>query len=152
MIYGNVKLAENEEEADFTAFVIDEDWKYKIKNLQDGKAYTGDLIFRGISYPYSSHSRFREKLIKLIGRDDLLDNKKEIKWNELTPEIPFYDLIDFADNEGCLDWEISAKIYSDFEKFNDKAKSEMNVYDYSEYETWLETFKAAKNYGVVVFC
>ena len=144
-------LAENEEEADFTAFVIDEDWKYKIKNLQDGKAYTGDLIFRGISYPYSSHSRFREKLIKLIGRDDLLDNKKEIKWNELTPEIPFYDLIDFADNEGCLDWEISAKIYSDFEKFNDKAKSEMNVYDYSEYETWLETFKSAKNYGVVVF-
>jgi len=42
--YGNIKLAENEEEADFTAYVIDEDWKHKIKNLQDGKAYTGDVV------------------------------------------------------------------------------------------------------------
>ena len=42
--YGNIKLAENEEDADFTAFVIDEDWKHKIKNLQDGKAYNGDVV------------------------------------------------------------------------------------------------------------
>ena len=35
--YGNIKLAENEEEADFTAYVIDEDWKHKIKNLQEMK-------------------------------------------------------------------------------------------------------------------
>ena len=64
--YVNIKLAENEDESDFTAYVIDEDWKYKIKNLQDGKAYTGDFVFRGVSYSYSAHNRFREKLIKLI--------------------------------------------------------------------------------------
>ncbi|MCB0541703.1 MAG: hypothetical protein KDE33_29630, partial [Bacteroidetes bacterium] len=77
--YGNIKLAENEEEADFTAYVIDEGWKHKIKNLQDGKAYTGDVVFRGVSYPYSAHNRFREKLVKLVGREDLLDNEGRIK-------------------------------------------------------------------------
>lgn len=149
--YGNIKLAENEEDADFTAFVIDEDWKHKIKNLQDGKAYNGDVIFRGVSYPYSAHNIFREKLVKLVGREELLDSKGKIKWNELPADIPFYDLIYFADNEGCLDWEVSNTIYSDFEKFNEKAKLEMNEDDYSKYETWLETFKSAKNDGVVVF-
>jgi hypothetical protein len=149
--YGNIKLAENEEDADFTAFVIDEDWKHKIKNLQDGKAYNGDVVFTGVSYPYLAHNRFREKLVKLVGREDLLDNEGKIKWDELPTEIPFYDLINFADNEGCLDWEVSATIYSDFEKYNFKAKLEMNEYDYSKYETWLETFKSAKNDGVVVF-
>lgn len=43
--YGNVKITENQEDADFTAFVIDEDWKYKIKNLQYGKAYIGDFKY-----------------------------------------------------------------------------------------------------------
>lgn len=149
--YGNIKLAENEEDADFTAFVINEDWKHKIKNLQDGKAYSGDVVFRGVSYTYSAHNRFREKLVKLVGCEDLLDNKGKIKWSELPFEIPFYDLINFADNEGCLDWEVSNIIYSDFEKYNEKAKSEMNEYDYSKYETWMKTFKSAKNDGVVVF-
>ena len=149
--YGNIKLAENEEDADFTAFVIDEDWKHKIKNLQDGKAYNGDVVFRGVSYPYLAHNRFREKLVKLVGREDLLDNEGKIKWNELPIEMPFYDLINFADNEGYLDWEVSNTIYSDFEKYNEKAKLVMSEYDYSKYETWLKTFKSAKNDGVVVF-
>ena len=149
--YGNIKLAENEEDADFTAYVIYEDWKHKIKNLQDGKAYNGDVVFRGASYPYSAHNRFRENLVKLVGREDLLDSGGKIKWDELPSEIPFYDLIDFADNEGCLDWEVSNTIYSDFVKYNEKAKLEMNEYDYSKYKTWLETFKFAKNNGVVVF-
>ena len=38
--YGNIKLAENEDDYAFTAFVIDDSWKHKIKNLKDGKCYT----------------------------------------------------------------------------------------------------------------
>lgn len=86
-----------------------------------------------------------------VTRIYLLTLNRKIKWNELPTDIPFYELINFANNEGCLDWEVSAIIYSDFEKFNEKAKSEMNDFDYSKYETWLETFKSAKNSGVVVF-
>ena len=57
----------------------------------------------------------------------------------------------WSEVQNSLDWEISNTIYSDFEKYNEKAKLEMNEYDYSKYETWLETFKSAKNDGVVVF-
>lgn len=150
-VFGNIKLAENENDADFTASVAHEEWKHKIKNLQYRKEYSGDVVFTGVSYSYSAHNRFRELLIRLIDRDDLLDNKGEIRWRELTSEIPFYDFIDFADNEGCLDWEISSIIYNDFEKFKDKAKLIMNEYEFSRYQTWLETFKFAKNNGVVQF-
>lgn len=150
-VYKNVKITDNEEYHDFFACVIDDKWKHKIKNLQENKRYTGNRAFVGISYNYSYHSRFREVLIRLIERADLLDAQGKIDWNNLDSKIPFYDFIDFADNEGCLDWEISAIIFSDFEKYNEKAKQELNEYDYSNYEKWLETFKIAKDNGVVVF-
>lgn len=66
-------------------------------------------------------------------------------------DVRIYGNIKLAENEGCLDWEVSNTIYLDFKKYNEKAKLEMNEYDYSKYETWLETFKLAKNDGVVVF-
>ena len=150
-VYKDIKLTENREEADFVAYVIDSSWRHKIKNLQENKSYVGRLAHRGISYPYSAHSRFRESLVKLVDRMDLLDSRGQIRWDKLTPEVPFYDLINFADNEGCLDWEISASIYRDFEKFNEKAKSEMDELDYKRYKIWLETFKESKDNGVVVF-
>lgn len=149
--YGNIKLSENDEDADFIAYVIDDNWKHKIKNLQERKGYTGDEVYRGVSYAYSTHNRFREKLIKLIDRTDLLDAEGKIKWSDLPKDIPFNNFIDFADNEGCLDWETSEIIYSDFEKYNEKAKVEMNEFDYSRYEEWLQTFYYGKDRGVVVF-
>jgi hypothetical protein len=150
-VYKNVKITDNDEDYNFFARVIDEKWKYKIKNLEENKHYVGNRVFVGISYNYSYHSRFREVLIRLIERDDLLNTQGKIDWSNLELDIPFYDFIDFADNEGCLDWDISAVIFSDFEKYNNKAKQELNEYDYSNYEKWLETFKIAKDNGVVVF-
>lgn len=150
-VFNNISIS-NESEGDFKAYVIDNSWEYKIKNLEKDKYYIGDFLFRGVSYPYSEHNRFREKLIKLIKRVDLLDSDGRIKWGELPKNIPFYDFIDFADNEGCLDWEISTVIYNDFNKFKDVAKLEMCNIDYAYYNTWLDTFKKASiNKGVVVF-
>lgn len=149
-VYSNLKR-EKENNSDFKAYVLEKDWEYKIKNLEKNKYYSGDVVFRGISYSYSSHNRFREKLVNLINRTDLLNSEGKIIWDNMPNNIPFYDLINFADNEGCLDWEVSETIYSDFKKFNRKAKKEMNEYDYSSYQEWLETFKISKNKGVVVF-
>lgn len=133
-VYKNIKLIDSyEEDYDFKAYVIDQSWEYKIKNLVKNGNYKGDLAYYEISYPYSSHNRFRESLITLIGRSDLLDSNGAIKWELLSPDIPFYDFINFADNEGCLDWEISAKIFDDFFKFKDKVQQDIkyNSYTYS---------------------
>lgn len=151
-VYGNIKLSKNEDEAVFTAYVIDKKWDYKIKNLINEGEYVADKIYSGVSYPYFTHNRFREKLIGIIGRDDLLDSQGKVKWSELTDDLPFYDFIDFADNEGCLDWEISEKIYGDFSKYHNVAKNTLNFIDIEHYEIWLETFKfATENKGVVEF-
>lgn len=156
-VYKNIELVENideeNEDWDFTAFVIDDSWLYKIKNLINRGQYKGKTSYRGVSYPYSSHSRFRESLIKLIGRTDLLDDEGKIIWGDIVvnTDIPFFDFIDFADNEGVLDWEVSSKIYDDFVKYNDLASNSMDKYTYSKYVTWLETFQDAKDNGVVVF-
>lgn len=150
-VYGNVRITENEDERDFLAYVIDDSWKHKIKNLKENASYIGDLLFRGVSYGYGTHNRFRESLIILIERTDLLGLDGTILWSILPSDIPFNAFIDFADNEGCLDWEISEKIFFDFDKFKEKAKFIFSEYEYSIYETWLNTFEKAKNNGVVVF-
>lgn len=151
-VYTNIRIAKDEENYDFQAYVIDKEWRHKIKNLEYDAYYNGDATFRGVSYAYSSHSRFREALIKLISRNDLLDSDGEIKWDILPNDVPFYDFINFADNEGCLDWEVSGKIYLDFEKYKDKANATMTEPQYEIYHLWLSTFKhASENSGVVEF-
>jgi len=71
---------------------------------------------------------------------------------ELIPKnIPFYDFIDFADNEGVLDWEISNKIYNNFKKFKGKANDFYSGFSLTRYLEWLNVFELAKDNGVVVF-
>jgi len=150
-VYNNIKVTNDGDNNSFTAFVISEDWKHKIKNLQENCHYIGDCADNSISYPYGAHGRFMAQLIRLIGRDDLLKQNGEIDWEKLPLDIPFIDLIDFADNEGCLDWEISEKIYNDFVEYNDLASTKLDSRTYSRYIDWLNVFQKAKNFGVVVF-
>jgi len=150
-VYKNIKQTNNEEEYDFEAFVIDDNWKYKIKNLEEGKLYEGDCVDRTISYPYSAHNRFRETLLKLIGRDDLLTSEGKVDWANLPSDIPFYELIDFADNEGCLDWEVSEKLYKDFKDWETKADEFYSDFQIDKYKEWLNVFELGKDRGVVVF-
>ncbi|MGL4908967.1 MAG: hypothetical protein ACRC3G_06505 [Bacteroidales bacterium] len=150
--YGKITLAKNEKCAKFMAIVIDNNWAHKIKNLEVNKNYYGECIFKGVTYPYGSHYRFKANLLTLVKRADLVSSDGGIKWSAIDSTIPFYHLIDFADNEGCLDWEISEVIYLDFERYHDQAKRELNAQDYLIYETWMKTFEASKNNrGVVVF-
>ena len=67
-------------------------------------------------------------------------------------KTPFYEFIDFADNEGCIDWETSERIYNSFKEYEGKAKEfYTNEYDLSNYMKWLDIFENAKDNGVVVF-
>lgn len=153
-VYKNIKRTDIEDDVDFTAFVIDESWKYKIKNLEDGKDYEGEPCNCGVRYAYSTHNRFRETLLKIIGRDDLLLEDGKIDWVrvESETEMPFYELIWFADNEGCLDWEISEKLYQNFLEWKDEAVKYLadNEYTKNNYLHWLNVFENGKEANSVV--
>ena len=150
-VFKNITKSNDEDACGFVAFVVSERWNHKIRNLDLNARYTGDVADESISCAYGYHSRFRESLIKLIGRDDLLKEDGTINWAILPCGIPFYDFIDFADNEGCLDWETSKHIYNDFKNFESKAKDFYNDFQFDFYQKWLNIFKTAQNKGVVVF-
>lgn len=151
-VYKDVRRTDVEDDIDFYAYVISESWRYKVKNLEYDKGYKGSDYFSFVSYPYSTHSRFREFLLKVISREDLLSDGRII-WDKLVLEkdLPFYDFINFADNEGCLDWEINGKIFKDFIRFKGNMLIiEADIYFKNMYENWLETFKHGKEKGSVV--
>ena len=150
-VYNNLKIADKNQDNSFEIYVIDESWKNKVKNFEYGKSYTGDLINDSLSYPYYSHNRFREALIRLIQREDLLDAEGRIKWNELPSDLPFIDLIDFADNEGCLDYEVAKNLFEDFEQWKLDAEKYLSEYELEIYKKWKQICKDASNNGVIVF-
>lgn len=157
-IYKNVKVVEGDRqdddfEWDFIAYVIDDRWKFKIKNLEEDKSYVGDRLDElSFGYSYGTHSWFRNHLCSLV-----LDKPLGKFYDEMNEDMDFIELIDFADNEGCLDWEVSEKLYNDFVKWDEKAKEYLKGEEearhfYRIYTNWLEAFKAAKDKGVIEFC
>jgi hypothetical protein len=150
-VYQNIKEASDKEDYCFDAYVISEEWNYKIKNLKNRGLYDGDCVFKGISYPCTSHNRFREQLVKLIDRMDLIKPDGTIDWDNLKPDMPFYDFIDFADNEGCLDFEVSEKIYQSFKEWEVKAQFLLTGWVLDKYNEWLQAFDLSRQNGVMVF-
>lgn len=160
-VYQNYKVLDiNEDDEDydydFQAFSIEEGWENRIKHLEKGKFYEGDQVAHLISYGYSTHNRFREQLLRLIGRDDLLKPEDgKIDWEKLFPEnkLPFYELVYFSDCEGVLDWETSEKLYKDFKDYESLANKvfKEDEYNLRRYNDWMETFELGKDKGVVVF-
>jgi len=110
-VYQKIKKASEkkikEDAYDFEAFVISDCWKDRVKNLEYGQFYVGKSV-GSHSTGYGSHRFFRDNLCDVVGIPKT--------WTEIDGDKtkPFYELINFADNEGCLDWEVSENLYNDF--------------------------------------
>lgn len=150
-VYKNLKLVALKDEyegeyddIDICVFVLDPDWEDRIKNFKQG-FYEAEFIHQGPTTAYSRHGVFRRQLcaVSNVQIEDVWEGKHN--------DIPFYEIIDFADNEGALDYEVAEKLYNDFinnrEKFSELEDGFMNKYD-----EWTETCKvAADNKGVIIF-
>jgi hypothetical protein len=66
---------------------------------------------------------------------------------------PFVELIDFADNEGCLGPVVCAKLNTDFETHRNEFINGAGVddYDVELYDKWAEAFAATAEGGIVGF-
>lgn len=125
----------------FQAFVIDPLFEKNISKLNKNSWYVSEKRTHFFGYSYSTHANFRSFLCELIG-------KEFNYWRDFHNELdPFHELLYFADNEGCIDWETSNKLYNDFLAYEKEvAKSPFKEIYYD----WLRLFEVAKKEGNVI--
>lgn len=150
-VYTNVKKADIND-FNFRAFVIRDDWSHKIKNLEKDAFYKGDRVSGLVSYPYSFHNRFRKELFKMVIKNEGFHKVGHWLNVESGSFFPFCELLDFADNDGCLDWSICEELHEQFEDWLQRANEFLSSDYLKVYIEWLEVFALAKDKGgVVVF-
>ena len=97
---------------------------------------------------YSGYGAFRRALAALNG------HSAEDYWHEDVPESePFYELVNFADNEGCIGPEAASDLLADFEQHRDqfhKAHAEHPWFP-STYDEWITALRLAADEGLVRF-
>lgn len=157
--YKNIKKVENprmgedgyliydeEQEGYILAYTL-EGFEDRIKNLEWQSYYKGESTKFGVSCSYGGHNRFRESICKMFGiTPDIIWNNREAH-----KEHPFYELVDFADNEGVLDYECASKLHGDFLDYQEIAEAKLNKHEYNHYCKWIDVLKAASENGCVVF-
>lgn len=141
VVYKNIEIVSKYDDYNFIAYTLEKEWDWKIKNLKKDCYYKGDCVANG-RIGYTTHKHFRIYLLNILGI-----NVDDLYIDGLHPSIPFSELIDFADNEGCLDFEVCEKLYNDFENNKHLISSEW----IDKYNMWLNLFKEAKDNGVLVF-
>lgn len=145
-VFQNItKLPNDAEDYDFIAHNYKE-FNERSKNLEWYGKYKAADKKRMISYSCSLHNDFRRELAVLIGKE-----RRFWESSDVPKDVPFYELFDFADNEGTIDWESSQNIYNDFVKYKQSATEKLPVYYLEIYDRWLETFELGKDGGVIVF-
>lgn len=100
---------------------------------------------------YSWYGRWRNRLsLSVLGvaAQDVWRNPEKFAAQ------PFYELIDFADNEGCIGPTVSAKLSTDFAENRENA---LNGGDVTEadtllYDNFAKAFEEAAKNGFVKFC
>lgn len=102
---------------------------------------------------YSGHNRFREKLSRAA-----LAVEPQTVWShpEDYAERPFFEFINFADNEGTIGPEAAADLARDFEEHRDRIFAALDAGPDSDYfrglyDDWAKAFALAANTGLVEF-
>lgn len=97
--------------------------------------------------PWLPYINLRYLKLKKLKGEEVIGEQYSIK--------PFYELIHFSDCEGTIGPEVSKKLYYDFVKFDQKAKSysdeKIDDYFYRKYKEWKEAFRIASEGGAVSF-
>lgn len=117
-----------------------------LRGLESKRCYVAkeqSWSFRAGSY--SGYNCWREELAKAAELD------LEDVW--VNPEIhtddPFYELLDFADNEGTIGPEACADLAKDFEDLAVKYRMPQECQEL--FDTWAMAFQDAANNGMIVF-
>lgn len=117
--------------------------------LVGGDCYTmteGTERHRFRAGSYSGYGAFREALASLVG-PSVADY-----WQESDPDLPFYEIINFADNEGTIGPDAARDLLEDFRTHRDAfARTNSDSYWLETYDDWITALELASNDGLVDF-
>jgi len=145
-VYKNVIPSDDETEC-FTIYNIPE-FRARCTAFPEGD-YEAEEIFSFRAGSYSTYNELRRQIAGLINTTP----EKVWKNPDYYSQKPFYELINFADNEGTIDFIVSEKLAKDFQQSLPLAEERIIKSHYLEtYKCFLTAFTlAAKNKGIVRF-
>lgn len=99
---------------------------------------------------YGGYNAFREELSRLA-----LGVEPEEVWQDPDRfrDRPFFELINFADNEGTIGSEAAADLHADFVAYMPMAVERWtdDSYDFGKYTTWTKACRDAADGGMIDF-
>lgn len=112
--------------------------------IENGAVYEYKDSFGFRAGSYGGYNEWRNDLAKLAGYGGADDC-----WNNHTSG-PFYELINFYDNEGTIGPVIAAKLAKDFSEHHEMAAI-VGGFFFKSYCDWQKAFKMAADNGAVDF-
>lgn len=117
----------------------------------------GDPVKEGLVYgfaeklgfpagSYGNYGRWRSWLARVAGYAG-----SDSYWSSAPEGAPFYELINFADNEGVIGSVVAKKLADDFAKFQDVADADGGEWERAKYADWRKAFEMAADGGCVDF-
>lgn len=97
---------------------------------------------------YSSYGNFRRALARAAWG---FEPDYEKSHPDQLRDLPFFELIYFADNEGTIGPASAADLAADFVEHGERVAPQLDEWDASSYLEWTRAFQAAAGHGLVVF-
>jgi len=146
---------------DLAVFYANPDFPGREGSIKEGVAYEYEDAHGFRAGAYSFYFRWRDWLAKLAGYPAVdatlsigikASSHAASAWHG--HKGPFYELINFADNEGTLGPEVAARLLADFREWDERAKtfaesSEPRMYDM--YQEFTKAMEYASENGAVQF-
>jgi len=135
---------------------INNNFPGRAEGIEDKAVYdygTESIDFRAGSY--RGYNVWRNELAKLAGYPPCADDPNypnthaQGAWKASSG--PFWELINFADNEGVIGPVVGAKLAKDFEQFEPIAQHHSEPFFYDRYKEWRKAFELAADGGFVSF-
>lgn len=155
--YGKIERIEPQPEYedtpdDVARLCANPDFPGRADDVKDGYYTYGERI-RFAAGSYGGYNAWREQLAELAGYPAVLHDSKMLcaagAWEAVAG--PFWELIEFADNEGTIGAAVSAKLAKDFAEFQPKADAHPDDWFSDRYAHWRRAFELAADGGAVRF-
>ena len=100
-----------------------------------------------MSSSYTGYGLFREKLAALVGL-----TPSQV-WADPAAHSgdPFFELINFADNEGTIGPDAAGDLLQDFRDHEAAAELALDAWEMSSYKGWIEGLALATDHGAISF-